>query len=79
MYLYIFYNIIRNFIFKVLYVYIIDIWDKYLKVFLNIWFVSVFKGVIGANVYVINIVYYLDNYIVWFDVMVREGLKFKKV
>lgn len=57
----------------------IDIWDKYLKVFPNIWFASAFKGATGANAYATNIAYHLDNHTVWLDVMAREGSKFKKV
>lgn len=64
---------------QVLHVHITDIWDKYSKVFPNIWFASAFKGATGANAYATNIAYHLDNHTVWLDVMAREGSKFKKV
>ncbi|XP_022315492.2 hexosaminidase D-like isoform X2 [Crassostrea virginica] len=57
----------------------IDIFEKYSKVFPNIWIASAFKGATGANAYVTNIAYHIDNHIVWLNVMAREGSKFKKI
>lgn len=56
-----------------------DIWDKYSKVFPNIWIASAFKGATGANVYATNIAYHVDNHTMWLNVMAKERSKFKKV
>ncbi|XP_054722166.1 hexosaminidase D-like isoform X2 [Uloborus diversus] len=56
-----------------------DAWIKYGKYFSGIWVASAFKGATGANQYMTNISYHLENHISWISVLskYRSEINFK--
>ncbi|CAI9725618.1 hexosaminidase D-like [Octopus vulgaris] len=56
-----------------------DIWDRYSKVFPNIWLASSFKGATSSSAYLTNIMYHVDNHLAWLSVINQEKHKFKKI
>ena len=58
---------------------ILDIWDKFSKIFPNIWFGSAFKGATGSNMYVTNIGYHIENHLIWMALQEKENLKFQSI
>ncbi|XP_015925108.1 hexosaminidase D [Parasteatoda tepidariorum] len=46
-----------------------DAWIKYGKYFTGVWAASAFKGATGANQYLTNISYHLENHVSWIDVL----------
>ncbi|CAC5369951.1 HEX [Mytilus coruscus] len=56
-----------------------DIWDKFSKLFPNIWLGSAFKGATGSNMYVTNIGYHIENHLVWLALQEKEKQKFQTI
>lgn len=56
-----------------------DMWDRYSKVFPNIWLASAFKGATGSCMYVTNIMYHVENHLSWITIIAKEKHKFQKV
>lgn len=56
-----------------------DIWEKFSKVFPNIWIGSAFKGATGSCLYVTNISFHIDNHLAWLSVIQKEKLKFQNI
>ncbi|KAL4240788.1 hypothetical protein ACF0H5_001576 [Mactra antiquata] len=56
-----------------------DIWDRFSKVFPNIWVASAFKGATGACVYATNVMYHVDNHLAWLGVIDRMKSKFENI
>ncbi|GIY74528.1 hexosaminidase D [Caerostris extrusa] len=46
-----------------------DAWIKYGKYFSGVWVASAYKGATGANQYLTNISYHLENHISWLNVL----------
>ncbi|XP_063446453.1 hexosaminidase D-like isoform X2 [Mytilus trossulus] len=56
-----------------------DIWDKFSKLFPNIWLGSAFKGATGSNMYLTNIGYHIENHLVWVALQEKEKQKFQTI
>ncbi|XP_060573284.1 hexosaminidase D-like [Ruditapes philippinarum] len=56
-----------------------DIWDRFSKVFSNIWVASAFKGATGACMYATNIMYHVDNHLTWLSVLDHIKSKFENI
>ena len=50
-----------------------ETWNKYSKLFPNVWAASAFKGAFGERLFMPNMFRHYSNHLAWIDVMNREG------